>query len=270
MASHEASNHDLDKALWPFDPLNDEFPLPARGNAGDNASTVPLQASPGDVSEDAWWAPIPTHLDIDFQELGFLGENEQHLNDFSSLLSLTNDTSPSSPSFTHPHQLEQDLVSFSSEPCQVTHTTTSPDVNDVSTPPKVGTRFTRESLRILKTWLAAHRDSPYPDEGQKRQLQERTGLNRTQLMNWLANARRRNKSMGLRTASSRQFEQPSPVSIPRPPTPAFRDGSLLNPLERWVESPPEHEPASAFDIARAVASNSSFAGGKASAHPIAC
>ncbi|KAM0430955.1 hypothetical protein ACHAPT_005589 [Fusarium lateritium] len=127
------------------------------------------------------------------------------------------------------------------------------------TPPKVGTRFTRESIRILKSWLAAHKDAPYPDEAQKRRLQERTGLNRTQLMNWLANARRRNKSLGLRTAASQQVEQPEPIAIPRPPTPAFRDGSSLNPLERWVESPPEHEPASAFDIARAVASNSSLA-----------
>ncbi|EEU39059.1 uncharacterized protein NECHADRAFT_44194 [Fusarium vanettenii 77-13-4] len=256
MASHETSSHDLDRGLWSFDLLNDEFTLPARHNAADNASLDPLQASPADVSEDAWWAPLPAELDIGFQEPVSLGENGQHLNDFTSLLNLTNDASSSS--FAHPHRLEQNPVLSSPEACQTTHPTTSPDVDDVVTPPKIGTRFTRESIRILKSWLAAHKDSPYPDEAQKRRLQERTGLNRTQLMNWLANARRRNKSLGLRTASSEQFEQPRPISIPRPPTPAFRDGSSLNPLERWVESPPEHEPASAFDIARAVASNSSF------------
>ncbi|KAI8666421.1 hypothetical protein NCS57_00866700 [Fusarium keratoplasticum] len=259
MASHETSNHDLDRGLWSFDLLNDEFALPARHNAADNASLDPLQVSPADVSEDAWWAPLPAELDIGFQEPVILGENGRHLNDFTSLLALTNDTSPSSSSFAHPHQLEQNPVLASSEACQTTHSTTSPDVDDAVTPPKIGTRFTRESIRILKSWLAAHKDSPYPDEAQKRRLQERTGLNRTQLMNWLANARRRNKSLGLRTAASQQFEQPKPISIPRPPTPAFRDGSSLNPLERWVESPPEHEPASAFDIARAVASNSPLA-----------
>lgn len=265
MASHETSNHDLDRGLWSFDLLNDDFTLPARHNSADNSSLDPLQTSPADVSEDAWWAPLPAELDISFQEPVILGENGQHLNDFTSLLNLTNDTSPSSSSFAHPHQLEQNPVLSSPEACQTTHSTT-PDVDDAATPPKIGTRFTRESIRILKSWLAAHKDSPYPDEAQKRRLQERTGLNRTQLMNWLANARRRNKSLGLRTASSHQFEQPKPISIPRPATPAFRDGSSLNPLERWVESPPEHEPASAFDIARAVASNSPLAESKSLVH----
>ncbi|KAM0490018.1 hypothetical protein ACHAP8_011988 [Fusarium lateritium] len=41
---------------------------------------------------------------------------------------------------------------------------------------------------------------------------------------------------------------------PRPGTPAVRNTSEMDPLQRWVDSPPEDEPAAVTAIARAVAS----------------
>lgn len=125
-------------------------------------------------------------------------------------------------------------------------------------PSKSGIRFNREAVRVLKHWLSTHTSHPYPDEGERRRLQEQTGLNRTQIANWLANARRRGKIPAAQTTSRPQSSSASPIDIPpRPATPAVHTGSShRNPLERWVDSPPENEPASAFAIARAVASNS--------------
>ncbi|GFP53541.1 homeobox protein 4 [Trichoderma asperellum] len=59
------------------------------------------------------------------------------------------------------------------------------------TPPKIGARFSRESVRILKNWLSTHNRHPYPSDEEKEMLQRQTGLNKTQITNWLANARRR-------------------------------------------------------------------------------
>ncbi|KAF5001237.1 hypothetical protein FGRMN_1180 [Fusarium graminum] len=122
------------------------------------------------------------------------------------------------------------------------------------TPPaKVGGRFTRESVRILKNWLATHQNHPYPREPERRMLQEETGLTKTQISNWLANARRRGKIPS--SASSPQTSDTRAMDIPpRPGTPAVRNTSDMDPLQRWVDSPPEDEPAAVTAIARAVAS----------------
>ncbi|KAH7001034.1 hypothetical protein EDB80DRAFT_581081 [Ilyonectria destructans] len=127
----------------------------------------------------------------------------------------------------------------------------------IQPPAKVGTRLSRESVRILRNWFSAHQSRPFPSDSEKRSLQNQTGLTRTQILNWLANTRRRNKISASRTASP-QSGQTNPVDIPRRPgTPAFgHHSSSMNPLERWVDSPPENEPASVSAIARAVASNS--------------
>ncbi|KAF7546825.1 hypothetical protein G7Z17_g8161 [Cylindrodendrum hubeiense] len=132
------------------------------------------------------------------------------------------------------------------------------DTTQTIPPSKSGTRFNREAVRILKHWLSTHNNHPYPDEVDRSILQEQTGLNRTQIANWLANARRRGKVPASRTASRPQSSSASPIDIPpRPATPAVHTGpSQMNPLERWVDSPPENEPASATAIARAVASTS--------------
>ncbi|KAI7758752.1 hypothetical protein LZL87_012258 [Fusarium oxysporum] len=125
-------------------------------------------------------------------------------------------------------------------------------------PSKIGTRFSKEALKTLRDWLNSHSDHPYPDEEEREMLQRQTGLNKTQISNWLTNARRRRKVQHLRSTSpSVRNNWTGPIDIPRRPnTPAFEINTNLNPLERWVDSPPENEPASVTAIAQAVALNS--------------
>ncbi|KAG9250356.1 uncharacterized protein F5Z01DRAFT_666552 [Emericellopsis atlantica] len=126
-------------------------------------------------------------------------------------------------------------------------------------PPKVGTRFSRESLKILRNWLSTHSRHPFPTDEERDMLERQTGLNKTQILNWLANARRRGKVPEYKTASPRT-ESPGGREIPnrrRAGTPAPTSRTpFMNPLERWVDSPPEHEPANPDAIALALASSS--------------
>ncbi|KAF1943863.1 hypothetical protein EJ02DRAFT_117900 [Clathrospora elynae] len=125
--------------------------------------------------------------------------------------------------------------------------------------PKLGSRFSRDVIRTLKDWLAVHQQHPYPNEDEVRTLEDRTGLNKAQLTNWFANARRRGKVQNVRPASPQVQNMPNtPIDIiPRPDTPAFgKTSRFRDPMQRWVESPPEHEPAAVGDIARAMASGS--------------
>jgi hypothetical protein len=127
------------------------------------------------------------------------------------------------------------------------------------TRPKLGSRFSREVIRTLKNWLAAHQQHPYPRDDDMMVLQQRTGLNQAQLANWFANARRRGKVQSARPATpqARSSSSNAVDIIQRPGTPAVgRDPRSKDPLQRWVDSPPEHEPADVGDIARAMASNS--------------
>ncbi|KAH8680782.1 hypothetical protein BX600DRAFT_445056 [Xylariales sp. PMI_506] len=132
------------------------------------------------------------------------------------------------------------------------------DGNNASSkaPPKIGARFSRESVRILKNWVSTHSRHPYPTEEEKESLQKVTGLNKTQITNWLANARRRGKIQPTRSTSphvGRGYIQA--IDIPqRKGTP--RSFETLNPLQRWEISPPENEPASVTAIARAVNASS--------------
>ncbi|EWZ02784.1 hypothetical protein FOYG_02008 [Fusarium oxysporum NRRL 32931] len=125
-------------------------------------------------------------------------------------------------------------------------------------PSKIGTRFSQEALKTLKDWLNSNSDHPYPDEEEREMLQRQTGLNKTQISNWLTNARRRRKVQHRRSTSpSVRNNWTGPIDIPRRPnTPAFEVNTNLNPLERWVDSPPENEAASVTAIAQAVALNS--------------
>ncbi|GKT45591.1 homeobox protein 4 [Colletotrichum spaethianum] len=130
--------------------------------------------------------------------------------------------------------------------------------NKTTTPAKIGARFSRESVRILKNWLSTHTRHPYPSDEEKEMLQRQTGLNKTQITNWLANARRRGKTQAPRSTSPHPRSYSGAIDIPqRRGTPA-PDGRVrhMNPLERWVDSPPENEPAEVTAIARAVASSS--------------
>ncbi|KZL87200.1 c2h2 type zinc finger domain-containing protein [Colletotrichum incanum] len=137
-----------------------------------------------------------------------------------------------------------------------------PETNEM--PPKIGRRFSRESARILKQWLSNHEDYPYPSHADKQSLQLLTGLTMTQISNWLANARRRQKAIINRRLSSSD-QSPSTVSG-RPGTPMPRrktrdSPSGMNPIQRWVDSPPEDEPAAVGDIARALSSRRTLAQG---------
>ncbi|KAI1386645.1 uncharacterized protein F4822DRAFT_322830 [Hypoxylon trugodes] len=124
--------------------------------------------------------------------------------------------------------------------------------------PKIGARFSRESVKILKNWVSTHSRHPYPTEEEKEGLQKITGLNKTQITNWLANARRRGKIQPTRATSphiGRGYVQA--IDIPqRRGTPALFES--MNPLQRWANSPPENEPASVAAIARAVSASSSY------------
>lgn len=123
--------------------------------------------------------------------------------------------------------------------------------------PKAGGRFSKEVVRMLRNWLTAHKARPYPTNEEMEMLQQRTGLNKTQIANWFANARRRGKLPRAPSSHSSPSNPSRPVGIaPRPDTPApTRHMRSLNPMERWQSSPPEHEPAAAAAIARAVESN---------------
>lgn len=113
---------------------------------------------------------------------------------------------------------------------------------------KVGARFPRESVRILKNWLTAHHQHPYPTDEEKDQLKRQTGLNKTQITNWLANARRRGKVRAPAPKSPGIGSQA--IDIPGRGVPVYEH----MPLERWKNSPPESEPASVSAIATAVRS----------------
>lgn len=114
--------------------------------------------------------------------------------------------------------------------------------------PKVGARFSRQSVRILKDWLGLHHRHPYPADLEKEILMFKTGLSKTQITNWLANARRRGRTR-LTVTPPTGRNSANAMDIPRKATPALE---YMNPLERWKHSPPEHEPASATAIAKAV------------------
>lgn len=149
-------------------------------------------------------------------------------------------------------------------------TSTHSPINTPSTlPPKVGHRFTLEALRSLKEWFSAHVDNPYPTEEEKTLLERQTGLSRTQITNWLANARRRRIVADSRTNGSSQT--PEEYTPTRSGTPIPRRGQTwrdLNPMQRWQNSPPENEPALVSDIAKAMASGELVSTSKSSSTTI--
>lgn len=122
-------------------------------------------------------------------------------------------------------------------------------------PAKSGNRFSKAALQILKRWLALHSRYPYPTDQEKETLQRQTGLTKTQISNWFTNTRRKRRAQPQRDPFSHSDNtQSGPIDINRRPgTPAVDNNT--NPLQRWVDSPPESEPASVTAIARAVASS---------------
>ncbi|RYN55340.1 hypothetical protein AA0118_g8833 [Alternaria tenuissima] len=126
-------------------------------------------------------------------------------------------------------------------------------------PSKKGARINKEGIRILKIWFITHENKPYPRHNDLQFLQQQTGLEHKQITTWFSNARRRGLS---RDSGSRHPQvhdtQTSPIDIiARPGTPAVQLGlQHKDPLQRWVESPPENEAASFGDIFRAVTTGS--------------
>ncbi|KAI9882809.1 MAG: WD40 repeat-like protein [Watsoniomyces obsoletus] len=116
-------------------------------------------------------------------------------------------------------------------------------------------RFSHEAVKVLKDWLARHASHPYPTDVEKDELKRVTGLKRSQIANWLANARRRGKVPSARAPSPGMGPSPTrPIEIASTginnQATSIKD---MNPMERWKHSPPEHEPASVSAIANAVA-----------------
>ncbi|RMJ14836.1 hypothetical protein CDV36_005457 [Fusarium kuroshium] len=128
-------------------------------------------------------------------------------------------------------------------------------------PPKVGARFSSRSVRILRNWFADHESHPYPSPKDVEMLQIQTGLSGQQITNWFGNFRRRYKFRTMRPVSPDVLNWTEPLSNsqgavnipPRRPTPAPMEH--MNPLQRWENSPPQHEAAAVSDISRAVAAS---------------
>lgn len=74
-------------------------------------------------------------------------------------------------------------------------------------------RFPRAAVRVLKEWIVQHIDHPYPSDEDKEALKEQTGLSVSQISNWMANTRRRQKSKRCASPSIR----PSTEVINIPP-----------------------------------------------------
>ncbi|KAI9150762.1 Homeobox protein 4 [Paramyrothecium foliicola] len=122
--------------------------------------------------------------------------------------------------------------------------------------PKAGARFTVSVVKALRLWFENHEKHPFPSANDIQSLQAQTGLEKKQILNWFANTRRRSRPQAFRSSSpvpwTSHDRSTGPVDIPpRRPTPIpFQN---MHPMERWEQSPPEHEGAALLDISRAVA-----------------
>ncbi|RFU80379.1 hypothetical protein TARUN_1845 [Trichoderma arundinaceum] len=117
-----------------------------------------------------------------------------------------------------------------------------------------------KKTRVLRNWFATHQEHPYPSEDEKSMLADQSGLSKTQVINWFANARRRHRL----TAQS-HFNNSSKVFLQGSPMPqTFLAG--MSPMERWRHSPPNEEPVSASTIENAI-STSQLDRGDAYAYP---
>jgi uncharacterized C2H2 Zn-finger protein len=108
-------------------------------------------------------------------------------------------------------------------------------------------RFPRAAVKILKDWMLAHIDHPYPTDEDKEMLKQQTGLSIGQISNWMANTRRRQKARPKRCASPSLRPSTKVIDIP-----AGKTWENMGPFERWKHSPPENEPAPLNAIAHAV------------------
>ncbi|MCJ1398719.1 hypothetical protein MMC11_001920 [Xylographa trunciseda] len=128
-----------------------------------------------------------------------------------------------------------------------------------------GTRLSPTAIKILKEWLHENAQHPYLTEKDRILLKAKTGLRNEQINNWLANARRRGKVPIFLPSSSKASPDKNdakshalskPLAIPT--TGQGHSYGDLNPLDRWRNSPPQDEPASASAISNAVAATYSI------------
>lgn len=141
--------------------------------------------------------------------------------------------------------------------------------SDNSLPTKIGARFSRQTVKILRDWLGSHGEAPYPSEEEKHRLQDETGLSQTQVENWLANARRRRKIRAGRPFPQNKHSRALPTNASTNPGASIPNNQsrYMNPLERWMDSPPENEAASIIAINKALSSEPGLGPG-GSHHPL--
>jgi hypothetical protein len=75
-------------------------------------------------------------------------------------------------------------------------------------------RFPRAAVKALKDWMLMHIDHPYPTDEEKETLKEQTGLSISQISNWMANTRRRQKARPKRSASPSLRPSTGAINIP--------------------------------------------------------
>lgn len=137
----------------------------------------------------------------------------------------------------------------------------NPESPRSSVPPKIGTRFSRQSNRILRQWLDANANYPWPNQEEKETIQRSTGLSIAQISTWFANARRRRKVSSTQTTPI-DITPPERSGTPHPIPRARASHQNMDPLQRWFESPPEDEPVSADAIAHAMLLSERTSSGK--------
>ena len=236
----------------------------------------PLPGDEGDIEallpdfEDSKWLPndnlAPSILDYSIDEWMPLDSDLPKLGHVANTNLISNSTNFARPTCDLP---ETDL----GVPPQVDHHIQSPKlpsrlVYDDSASTGIRTdksgaghkrsaRLPQPAVNVLKAWFESHRVDPYPNEDEKRRLEEQTALTRNQITIWLANKRRRD----------------GPSSVLVPPSVAAQRGLTrgsgaymqtisnlletpyehLNPLDRWKIASPDTEAARAEYIARAIA-----------------
>ena len=81
--------------------------------------------------------------------------------------------------------------------------------------------FSKSVIGVLKEWMIAHKDHPYPSDHEKAQLCQATGLSKKQLRIWFTNARKRLRPQLLsETSADSPMQTPGlyhPVAVPSLP-----------------------------------------------------
>lgn len=115
---------------------------------------------------------------------------------------------------------------------------------------KKGMRIPSSAAKVLRNWVQENSHYPYPSKEEKLSLVKQTGLAEKQVCSWFANYRRRYKSSHSSCDFSAESRRLTKLSTSDPTT---GDWSLMSPLERWKNSPPEVEAAPLQAIFKVVA-----------------